>query len=165
MIDEDRCMRCGLCEWVCPTDQERYGNQKAIVNGTGYLSIQSSVYDRSDNVLDLERLTYHSRVLRLELNSVMGTKTPEPDIAINDESVAGIRLSGAGGDVPLVHRRPPSGTGMRVKRLMLKAYAPFWLKKRGLPLRPERLEEEARPHSDSESWPSFREAAGRGRRH
>ncbi len=163
MIDEDRCMRCGLCEWVCPTDQERYGNQKAIVNGTGYISIQSSVYDRNDNILDLDGLTYHSRVLRLELNAVMGTKTPEQDIAVNNEAVAGIRLSSGGGDLPVVESRPPSGLSMRVKRLLLRAYAPFWLKKRGLPLRPERLEE-ARPHSDSDSWPSFREAAGRGRR-
>src|SRR3972149_5300791 len=77
LIDEDRCMRCGLCEVVCPTDQERYGNQKAIVLGTGHIAIQGSVYDRRDNVLDLEGLIYHSRVLKLELNAVMGAKPPK----------------------------------------------------------------------------------------
>jgi len=97
LIDEDRCMRCGLCEEVCPTDQERYGNQKAIVLGTGHLSIQSSVYDRTGNVLDLDGLTYHSRVLKLELNAVMGTKLPKEDLLVNSPQAAGLRLEGPAG--------------------------------------------------------------------
>ena len=101
LIDEDRCMRCGLCEVVCPTDIERYGNQKAIVLGTGHIAIQSAVYDRRDNILDLESLTHHSRVLKLELNAVMGTKTPEDDLVVNSPEAAGVRLSGAS--------RPPLG--------------------------------------------------------
>ena len=94
LIDEDRCMRCGLCEVVCPTDQERYGNQKAIVLGTGHIAIQSAVYDRRHNVLDLERLTYHSRVLKVELNAVMGTKPPKEGLLVNSPEAAGLRLSG-----------------------------------------------------------------------
>jgi len=97
LIDEDRCMRCGLCEEVCPTDQERYGYQKAIVLGTGHLSIQSSVYDRSNNVLDLHGLTYHSRVLKLELNAVMGTKSPKEYLVVNSPQAAGLRLQGPAG--------------------------------------------------------------------
>ena len=92
LIDENRCMRCGLCEEVCPTDQDRYGYQKAIVLGTGHLSIQSSVYDRTDNVLHLDGLTYHSRVLKLELNAVMGTKRPKEDLLVNSPQAAGLRL-------------------------------------------------------------------------
>lgn len=125
LIDEDRCMRCGLCEDVCPTDQERYGNQKAIVVGTGHLSIQSSVFDRNDNVLGLDRLTYHSRVLKLELNAVMGTKQPREDLLINSPEAVGLRLSGPN----------PLPMTTRLKAGLLKLYAPFWLLRRGLPLR------------------------------
>lgn len=125
LIDEDRCMRCGLCEYVCPTDQERYGNLKAIVVGTGHLSIQASVYDRNDNVLDLDRLTYYSRVLKLELNAVVGAKRPKDGLLINTAQAAGLRLKG-GNPLPL---------SARLKIGLLRLYAPFWLFRRGLPQR------------------------------
>lgn len=124
LIDEDRCMRCGLCEDVCPTDQERYGNQRAIVVGTGHLSIQSSVFDRNDNVLNLERLTYHSRVLKVELNAIMGSKPPKESLLVNSADAAGLRLSGPN----------PLPITTRVKIRLFKLYAPFWLRRRGLPL-------------------------------
>ena len=140
LIDEDRCMRCGLCEEVCPTDQERYGNQKAIVLGIGHLSIQSSVYDRSNNVLDIDGLTYHSRVLKLELNAVMGTKPPKEDLLVNSPQAAGLRLQGPVGlsldgarPRPMQDRSLPTAT--RLKIHLLKLYSRFWLLKRGLPLR------------------------------
>lgn len=140
LIDEDRCMRCGLCEEVCPTDQERYGYQKAIVLGTGHLSIQSSVYDRSDNVLDLDGLTYHSRVLKLELNAVMGTKPPKEDLLVNSPEAAGLRLEGPAGlsldgAKPRLMRDRSLPTATRLRIRWLKLYSRFWLLKRGLPLR------------------------------
>jgi formate hydrogenlyase subunit 6/NADH:ubiquinone oxidoreductase subunit I len=123
LIDEDRCMRCGLCEYVCPTDQDRYGNLKAIVVGTGHLSVQASVYDRNDNVLDLDRLTYYSRVLKLELNAVVGTRRPKDGLLINTAEAAGLRLKG----------RNPLPLGVRLKARMFRLYAPLWLVRRGLP--------------------------------
>lgn len=132
LIDEDRCMRCGLCEVVCPTDQERYGNQKAIVLGTGHISIQSSVYDRRQNILDLEGLTYHSRVLKLELNAVMGTKPPEEGLLVNSPLAAGVRLSGV---IQPPGQARPLSAATQLKARLLKLYAPFWLFRRGLPLR------------------------------
>jgi formate hydrogenlyase subunit 6/NADH:ubiquinone oxidoreductase subunit I len=133
-------LRCGLCEEVCPTDQERYGYQKAIVLGTGHLSIQSSVYDRSDNVLDLDRLTYHSRVLKLELNAVMGTKPPKEDLLVNSPQAAGLRLEGPAGlsldgAKPRLMRDRSLPTATRFSIRWLKLYSRFWLLKRGLPLR------------------------------
>lgn len=133
-------MRCGLCEEVCPTDQERYGYQKAIVLGTGHLSIQSSVYDRSDNVLDLDGLTYHSRVLKLELNAVMGTKPPKEDLLVNSPEAAGLRLEGPAGlsldgAKPRLMRDRSLPTATRLRIRWLKLYSRFWLLKRGLPLR------------------------------
>ena len=159
LIDEDRCMRCGLCEVICPTDQERYGNQKAIVLGTGHISIQSAVYDRLDNVLDLEGLTHHSRVLKLELNAVMGTKPPKEDLLVNSPEAAGLRLSGATASPPPARSLP---TATRWKARLLKLYAPFWLLKRGRALRKKPL-----THGDASSgggaagWPRFAEAAGK----
>ncbi|MDO8616116.1 MAG: 4Fe-4S binding protein [Dehalococcoidia bacterium] len=140
LIDENRCMRCGLCEEVCPTDQERYGYQKAIVLGTGHLSIQSSVYDRSDNVLDLDGLTHHSRVLKLELNAVMGTKPPKEDLLVNSPEAAGLRLQGPAGlsldgAKPRLMRDRSLSTATRFRIRWLKLYSRFWLLKRGLPLR------------------------------
>src|SRR3990172_11379888 len=133
-------MPCGLCEEVCPTDQERYGNQKAIVLGIGHLSIQSSVYDRSNNVLDLDGLTYHSRVLKLELNAVMGTKPPKEDLLVNSPQAAGLRLQGpaglsldGAGRRLMPARSLPTATRFRIRWLRL--YSRFWLVKRGLPLR------------------------------
>ncbi|HZP26755.1 MAG TPA: 4Fe-4S binding protein [Dehalococcoidia bacterium] len=149
MIDEDRCMRCGMCEEVCPTDQERYGSQKAIVMGTGHLSIQSSVYDRRDNVLDLQGLTYHSRALGLELNAVMGSKPPKSGLEVQSDAVAGIRLNPSLTDVVNPPQLPIS---VRIRSRLLKMYAPFWLARRGLPRR-----------RDGE-WPALSEMAGRRRR-
>jgi ferredoxin len=124
LIDEDRCMRCGLCEFVCPTDQERYGFQKAIVVGTGHLSIQASVFDRNDNVLDLDELTYHSRALGLELNAVtQDQRPPQPDLPVLTDQAADLRLRG----------KNPIPLRTRVKAGLLRAYAPFWLARRGLP--------------------------------
>ena len=157
LIDEDRCMRCGLCEVVCPTDQERYGNQRAIVLGTGHISIQSAVYDRLDNVLDLEGLTYHSRVLKLELNAVMGTKLPKEDLLVNSPEAAGVRLSGA--SPPPTGARPLS-TATRLKIRLLKLYAPLWLLKRGLTLRKKpRSNGDAPSGGGAAGWPTFSEAA------
>lgn len=124
LIDEDRCMRCGLCEAVCPTEQERYGNVKAIVVGTGHLSIQASVFDRNQNVLDLDRLTYHSRVLKLDLNAVTGEQQPRSDLLVNSDEAVGLRLNGPN----------PLPITTRAKAGLLKLYAPFWLLRRGLPL-------------------------------
>ncbi len=124
IIDEDRCMRCGICEEVCPTDQDRYGNKKAIVLGTGNLAIQSSVYDRSDNVLDLDGLTHHSRVLKLELNEVMSsTKKLKDDLDVNSPEASGVRLSG--GDP--IYTPKKSRLKIRFKVFFLKLYAPLWL--------------------------------------
>jgi formate hydrogenlyase subunit 6/NADH:ubiquinone oxidoreductase subunit I len=121
LIDEDRCMRCTLCEVVCPTDQERYGYQKAIVVGTGHLAIQAAVYDRNDNVLDLDALTYHSRVLNIELNA--HTERPKDGLFINSPEARGMRL----------HAQYPIPFSTRVRAGLLKLYAPFWLFRRGLP--------------------------------
>jgi len=154
LIDEDRCMRCGICEEVCPTDQERYGSMKAIVLGTGHLSIQSAVYDRRDNVLDLQGLTYHSRVMGLELNPVMGTKAPKSALAVNSDAVAGVRLSAAISD----DYAPPSiSPSLRIKSALFKFYAPFWRVKH------RRSDSTTDGQSDSESWPSIGEMAGRRR--
>jgi NADH-quinone oxidoreductase subunit I len=122
-IDEDRCMRCGLCEAVCPTDQERYGYQKAIVVGTGHLSIQASVFDRNDNVLDLDALTYHSRILGLELNAITVEKPPASSAPVNTDEMSGLRLSS----------RSPIPIRTRLKAGLLRMYAPLWLARRGLP--------------------------------
>ncbi|HXG36142.1 MAG TPA: 4Fe-4S binding protein [Dehalococcoidia bacterium] len=149
LIDEDRCMRCGMCEEVCPTDQERYGSQKAIVLGTGHLAIQSSVYDRRDNVLDLNGLTYHSRVLGLELNAVMGNKTPRKDVAVNSPEVTGIRLNASLSDTI---NPPEIPFSLKLKSRILKLYAPVWQMRRKM----------AGPR-DSETWPSLSEMSGRGR--
>ncbi len=127
LIDEDRCMRCGICEEVCPTDQERYGNQKAIVLGTGHVSVQSSVYDRRNNVLDLDGLTHHSRVLKIELNAVMGKKAPKEGILVNSPDAMGVRLSEPPSTLPSRKSLPRS---TRLKILVLKLYAPFWLLKK-----------------------------------
>jgi|GEM_PF-6467468 len=155
LIDEDRCMRCGLCEVVCPTDQERYGNQKAVVLGTGHISIQSSVYDRRENVLDLEGLTYHSRVLKLELNAVMGTKPPEEGLLVNSPQAAGVRLSG-------VIRSPtearPLSTGTRLKARLLKLYAPLWLRLRGLPRKKKPPANGEALSGGAAGWPSLSES-------
>jgi len=157
LIDEDRCMRCGLCEVVCPTDQERYGHQKAIVLGTGHISIQSAVYDRLDNVLDLDGLTYHSRVLKLELNAVMGAKRPKEGLLVNSAEAAGVRLSGKS---PLPAPAPSLSTGTRLRLLFLNLYAPLWLLKRGLPLRRKpRANGDGSP-GGAAGWPSFAETAG-----
>lgn len=123
MIDEDRCMRCGMCEEVCPTDQERYGSQKAIVLGTGQISIQSSVYDRRDNVLDLSGLTYHSRVLNMQLNTVMGSKTPRSDANVLGSEAAGVRLNAA---LSGVINPPQIPLSIRVRSRLLRLYAPLW---------------------------------------
>lgn len=151
IIDEDRCMRCGLCEWVCPTDQERYGNQKAIVLGTGHLSIQSAVYDRNNNVLDLKALTHHSRVLRLELNAVMGAKAPKEGLVVYSSEAAGLRLNGE-----VVRVKRPGALAMQMKALFLRVYAPIWLRKKGLPLKPR----DGRETGAADSWPSIGEALG-----
>ena len=150
-------MRCGLCEWVCPTDQERYGNQKAIVLGTGHLSIHSAVYDRNNNVLDLKALTYHSRVLRLELNAVMGTKAPKEGLTVNSPEAAGLRLSG---EAARVER--PNELAMRLKALFLRAYAPIWLRRRGLPLEPP-SGQDGPEAGNAENRPSVGEAPRRGK--
>jgi formate hydrogenlyase subunit 6/NADH:ubiquinone oxidoreductase subunit I len=123
LIDEDRCMRCGLCEAVCPTDQDRYGNLKAIVVGTGHLSIQASVFDRNLNVLDLDALTYHSRVLNLELNAITRPEYPKTGLLVNTPEAAELRLNGLSA-LPL---------RTRVRARFLRLYAPFWLFRRGLP--------------------------------
>jgi ferredoxin len=159
LIDEDRCMRCGLCEEVCPTDQERYGNQKAIVLGTGHLSIQSSVYDRGDNVLDLNGLTYHSRTLGLQLNAVMGSGRPKEDILVNSPDAAGLRLSGG---PPILPERELLSLTTRLKAFWLRLYAPLYLLKKGLPLRPK-PEARHRGRGRAGSWPSITELAGKKR--
>jgi ferredoxin len=127
-IDEDRCMRCGICEEVCPTDQPRYGNQKAIVLGTGHISLQSSVFDRNVNILDLQQLTFHSRDLGLELNTVMGSQPARSGLLINSPEARGLRLSG----------RNPFLLGLKIRAL--KLYGPVWLALRGKPVRPRDLD-------------------------
>lgn len=157
LIDEDRCMRCGLCEVVCPTDQERYGHQKAIVLGTGHIAIQSSVYNRLDNILDLDGLTYHSRVLKLELNAVMGTKPPKQDLLVNSPEAAGLRLSGASRPLGQARMLP---IATRWKARLLKLYAPVWLLRRGLPLRKKPpTNGGAASGGGAAGWPTFAETA------
>jgi formate hydrogenlyase subunit 6/NADH:ubiquinone oxidoreductase subunit I len=122
-IDEDRCMRCTLCEVVCPTDQARYEYQKAIVVGTGHLSIQASVFDRNDNILDLDDLLYHSKELKLELNAHTAEK-PKEGLLINTARAEELRLRG----------RNPLPIRTRVRAGLLRLYAPIWLWRRGKPL-------------------------------
>jgi hypothetical protein len=104
------------------------------------VTFQSRVYDRSDNVLDLDGLTYHSRVLKLELNAVMGTKPPKEDLLVNSPEAAGLRLEGPAGlswdgAKPRLMRDRSLPTATRLRIRWLKLYSRFWLLKRGLPLR------------------------------